>query len=967
MNGKKRRLTPHALKVCSVTVLTAVLSAAAFTGVVSPVNKAQAAVPVYNYAEALQKSLYFYDAEKSGPGITGGRLEWRGDSETADARIPLGINGTAKNLTNLPASFIQQNKAVLDPDGDGAVDLHGGFHDAGDHVKFGLPQSYTASTLGWGFYEFRDAFKTSGQEEHMLEELKWFSDYFLRSTFRDAAGNVVAFNYMVGAGTVDHTYWGPPELQDPELYPRPASFATSVTPASDQAAGAAAALALMYLNTKASDPQYAATCLDTAKALYKFAQTYRGLGNSDGFYNSSYDEDELSWAAVWLYTATGTPGYINDISSVSAAGAYTGYLNKIIKSTADTWQNIWTHSWDTVWGGVFVQLANLFPDNAQYDYFARWNLEYWSGGRIPHQDANDHNYLTPTPGGFGVITTWGSARYNTAAQLCALIYGKHESRADFAEWARSQMEYIMGNNPMGYSYIVGYPTPELSAQHPHHRAAHGSQTNSMLDPVNHRHVLWGALVGGPDSSDVHKDLTTDYVYNEVAIDYNAGLVGALAGLYSIYGQGQLPLSGFPPAETVGSQYYSEGKLEQENKERSQITLTIHNDSIHPPHVETGMSARYYFNISELLAAGQTIQDVSLEIYYDQEKTASGKAVKVTGPVAVDAAAGTYYYEFSWAGAKVYGKRDLQFGLLAKQDSTFKSNWNPANDWSRQGITAAASVTPRIPVYLNGTKVFGEEQGGGGAPSVPAAPAALTATAGNAQAALSWTASAGASGYNVKRATVSGGPYTTVAAGVSAAGYTDTGLVNGTVYYYVVSAVNAAGESANSAQATAIPAGGGDPGNPGTPGTLAVQYKLANANATDNMINASFTIKNTGAAAVSLSGLKLRYYLTKEGSAGLSFFCDYAQMGASSVSGTFGAVSPAKTGADTYLEISFSSAAGSIAAGGQTGDIQVRISKTDWSNFNETNDYSFDGTKTAYADWSKVTLYQGGALVWGVEP
>lgn len=279
-----------------------------------------------------------------------------GDSELSDMYVPLGVNGTAKNMTNLREDFIAQNLPILDPDGNGSVDLSGGFHDAGDHVKFGLPQSYAASTLGWSFYEFREAFRQSGQEAHMLEELKWFSDYFLRSTFRNDKGEVVAFNYMVGQGTVDHTYWGPPELQDPDKYPRPATFATADQPASDQAAGAAAALALMYLNTKDTDPAYAEECLDTAAALYRFAQQHRGLGNSDGFYNSSYDEDELSWAAVWLYTATGDNTYIQDIVSVDASGKYTGYLKRIVPSQADSWQNIWTHSWDTVWGGVLYGL-----------------------------------------------------------------------------------------------------------------------------------------------------------------------------------------------------------------------------------------------------------------------------------------------------------------------------------------------------------------------------------------------------------------------------------------------------------------------------------------------------------------------------------------------------------------------------------------------------------------------------------
>ena len=84
---------------------------------------------------------------------------------------------------------------------------------------------------------------------------------------------------------------------------------------------------------------------------------------------------------------------------------------------------------------------------------------------------------------------------------------------------------------------------------------------------------------------------------------------------------------------------------------------------------------------------------------------------------------------------------------------------------------------------------------------PATPTGLSATAGTGQVALSWTAASGATGYNVKRATTSGGPYTTVA-NLSATGYTDTGLANGTTYYYVVSALNNGGESANSSQVSA---------------------------------------------------------------------------------------------------------------------------------------------------------------------
>src|SRR6185503_14459507 len=95
----------------------------------------------------------------------------------------------------------------------------------------------------------------------------------------------------------------------------------------------------------------------------------------------------------------------------------------------------------------------------------------------------------------------------------------------------------------------------------------------------------------------------------------------------------------------------------------------------------------------------------------------------------------------------------------------------------------------------------------GAVTPPPTPTGLVATPGNGQVSLSWNASSGATSYNVKRATISGGPYTTIATGVTSTNFTNTGLANGTTFFYVVSAVNSAGQSANSAQVSATPTGG----------------------------------------------------------------------------------------------------------------------------------------------------------------
>jgi len=114
------------------------------------------------------------------------------------------------------------------------------------------------------------------------------------------------------------------------------------------------------------------------------------------------------------------------------------------------------------------------------------------------------------------------------------------------------------------------------------------------------------------------------------------------------------------------------------------------------------------------------------------------------------------------------------------------------------------------LFINFTAVYGPslvaaiEIIGSGASTAPSAPTGLTATAGNAQASLVWNAPSGATSYNVKRSLTSGGPYTTVAGSVMGAAYIDTGLTNATPYYYVVTAVNTAGESVNSSQVSATP-------------------------------------------------------------------------------------------------------------------------------------------------------------------
>ncbi|MGC1378760.1 MAG: cellulose binding domain-containing protein [Anaerolineales bacterium] len=151
--------------------------------------------------------------------------------------------------------------------------------------------------------------------------------------------------------------------------------------------------------------------------------------------------------------------------------------------------------------------------------------------------------------------------------------------------------------------------------------------------------------------------------------------------------------------------------------------------------------------------------------------------------------------------------------------------------------------------------------------------------------------------------------------------------------------------------------------------LKVQYMTANTTATANQITPYMNIVNTGVGLqyIPLSALKVRYYYTTDTTVADTYGCLYAIIGCGNVTASFVTMSTPVTGADHYMEITFSSAAGNLAPYASTGDVQNRISKSDWSNYTQTNDYSFDATKTADADWSKVTLYYNGVLVWGTEP
>lgn len=614
----------------------------------------------HNYAELVQKSLLFYEAQRSGRLPENSRLNWRGDSGLEDGK-------------------------------DVGLDLTGGWYDAGDHVKFGLPMAYSAAILSWSVYEYRDAYKESGQLDAALGNIKWATDYFLKA-------HTAPYELwgQVGNGAQDHAWWGPAEVMPME---RPAYKIDASCPGSDLAGGTAAALASASIIFKPTDSSYSEKLLAHAKQLYDFADRYRGkysdcITDAQQYYNSwSGYKDELTWGAVWLYLATDEQQY----------------LDKALASVSDwgdpaSWPYRWTLSWDDVTYGAQLLLARLTNDS-RFTASVERNLDYWSTG---YKSNGSTERITYTPGGLAWLEQWGALRYASNAAFLAFVYSDWvddtEKANRYRDFAVRQMQYMLGDNPQQRSFVVGYG--KNPPKHPHHRTAHGSWADQMNVPENHRHTLYGALVGGPGRDDSYRDDITDYVSNEVAIDYNSAFTGNVAKMFQLFGKGHVPLPDFPEKEIPEDEYFAEASINSSGNSYTEIRAQLNNRSGWPAKKTDQLSFRYYVDLTEAVGAGYSAEDIKVTAGYNE-----GASVSQLKPY--DASKHIYYTEVSFTGVLIYPggqsahKKEVQFRLSAPDGTSF---WNPENDHSYQGLSHALLKTRYIPVYDDGRLVFGHEPG-----------------------------------------------------------------------------------------------------------------------------------------------------------------------------------------------------------------------------------------------------------------
>ena len=466
---------------CAASAATLLTGTTALSGLTTLGSMAASAASYDNYAKLLQYSMYFYDGNMCGSDVgSASQFDWRDNCHGSD-------------------------------------EVDGGFHDAGDHVKFGLPAGYTASTLGWGYYEFKDSYDALGQTAHLQALTDRFCDFFKAST-KLSGDTVTSFCYQVGVGQADHDVWCSPESQNDQSL-RTAYWTSD--DASDIAAEYAAALAVNYINFgNAEDLKY-------AKALYNYSikTNKANCPEAENFYRSYDYYDDQAWAAGWLYLAT-------------KDSTYSSFLDKFMNDTnagksgqsGCKWGVYSTMCWNNVSLGAAILQSEITGDAMDWA-----KVTTYLNGKCTSEST------------YYCESDWGSARYNTALQMAALATTKYSAKSgmDYSSWCKAQMGMILGNNPKNVNFVVGMDSN--SAKYPHHRAASGYQNfDEMKGKTGYSsngHTLVGALVGGPaDSNFTYTDSVNDYQANEVALDYNAGLVGAAAGLYSIYKTGSVDSS-----------------------------------------------------------------------------------------------------------------------------------------------------------------------------------------------------------------------------------------------------------------------------------------------------------------------------------------------------------------------------------------------------------------------------------------
>ncbi|KAG6544948.1 hypothetical protein Mapa_013640 [Marchantia paleacea] len=472
----------------------------------------------YTFGNALSLSLTFLNIQKSGKLPLDNPITWRSDSGMSDGS-------------------------------DVGLDLTGGLYDAGDHIKFGLPMAFTATILAWSVLEYSPQMSAAdpNQLPVAVDVIKWITDYLIK-----AHPDNDTFYMQVGDPQTDHDCW---QRAEDVTISRPSYKLDSDHPGSDVAGESAAAMAAASLvfrqkGTAHEDQAYADLLLSHAVGLFDFADEFQGSFSDtypkmQMYYNSTGFQDELLWSATWLYHATGEQYYLDYVTGLQ--GELYGAWGK-----APLW-----FSWDDKRAGVQVLLSRkhlLKPvlNNLQATKLLNYKTtaDKLMCSLLPNSPTAS---ARRTAGGMIWVSQWSASVHTVNSAFLALVYSDYLEAGKFSlscsggntykpnqlRWfAYSQVDYLLGNNPMKMSYLVGYGTsyPKFL----HHRGASipsdGVKYNCkdgfqwLSSPNPNQHVAYGALVGGPFFNESYSDARDNIQQNEASTYNSATLAGLVAGL-----------------------------------------------------------------------------------------------------------------------------------------------------------------------------------------------------------------------------------------------------------------------------------------------------------------------------------------------------------------------------------------------------------------------------------------------------
>ncbi len=652
-----------------------------------------------NYGEALQKSLFFYEVQQAGKLPSWNIVPWRADS-------------------------------MVDEDGNETDEVPGGWFDAGDHFKFTLTNAYSASVMAWGYIQYKDAIKKAGLSDEYKNNIQWAMDYVLKC---DRGDKVIGTIGDFTGGSTDHNIWCSAEvyLRKHHLnngdWKRPYDEIEN----SSVEAMAAACLAEGYMIFKDEQPDKAADYLKHAKSLFELADKTRAckdVGGMSGMYNTSSWLDDCMYAANWLYMATGDKSYLSKIES--------DYIPNYPKEEqSDSRKYTWGMCWDDMSQPAALLYAINTGNKDWIDQISH-HLDYWI-------DGYGGKKVSYTPDGLAWLFNWGSLRHATStvwlAELASDTIFKDNATLSkkYNDWAKTQMNYVFGDNDLGQSYVLGMGDKNPTAIH--HRTASGihddhwndlgqSTTSSEGWQTEYAHTLYGALVGGPDNTGKYVNDVSQYQYSEVAIDYNAGYTAALCAFIDDYGGTKL--ADFPPQETPKwPEWEVAAVLNGSGNSYTEIKAWAMNHTAWPARVVKNLSYRYYFDVSEVLAAGLSVDDIKVEAKSQQYGEGEQGHAEVTGPFKYegDPTGKTYYAKVQFADGRAIQptgqsehRDEVQFRISIPDAINGKPTtgaWDATNDWSYDGVATATdlkkadSLNSHITMYADDVLVWGTEPDG----------------------------------------------------------------------------------------------------------------------------------------------------------------------------------------------------------------------------------------------------------------